>query len=228
MIAHRSERPSRPEAGFSFIEILIVMGIISVLVGMVVIALKIWGEKKPEMETRDRARSVTLLLEGWKGTFDGMYPPTRLVDLAKIAGNSAVKAIKGGGNSINEGIETVFQALYFPGFSTDANLSDDALCNSDEDKLSEPIGSRGPALMEIKDGYGNPFFYFNSHDYASADKNPPTYRMLAGDLKGEDVQPRPWKSENGGFEQPNTFQVFSAGRDGVPNTEDDVKGWTSK
>ena len=109
MIAHRSERPSRPEAGFSFIEILIVMGIISVLVGMVVIALKIWGEKKPEMETRDRARSVTLLLEGWKGTFDGMYPPTRLVDLAKIAGNSAVRAIKGGGNSINEGIETVFQ-----------------------------------------------------------------------------------------------------------------------
>jgi hypothetical protein len=28
-----------------------------------------------------------------------------------------------------------------------------------------------------------------------------------------------------GFAQPNSFQVFSMGPDGLPNTEDDLKSW---
>jgi prepilin-type N-terminal cleavage/methylation domain-containing protein len=217
------DRTGRAEAGFTFIEILIVMGIISVLVGMVVLALKIWGEKKPQVETRERAHRITGLLDGWRMTFDGMYPPTKLMDLVKVAGGGA-KQPKKVDNTDNEGIETVYQALYYPGFSTDPNLQDNELANADEDKLPEAINpQRGALLMEIVDGYGRPFFYFDSASYTAAYATPPRYRTK----DGEDLYPKPWKGENG-FEQPNSFQLFSAGEDGEPNTDDDIKGWTSK
>ena len=29
----------------------------------------------------------------------------------------------------------------------------------------------------------------------------------------------------GGFVNPNGFQIFSAGEDGLPNTDDDIKSW---
>ena len=44
-------RDRRRERGFTFIEILIVMGIISVLVGGVIVAMQIWNKKGPEFAT---------------------------------------------------------------------------------------------------------------------------------------------------------------------------------
>ena len=36
---------------------------------------------------------------------------------------------------------------------------------------------------------------------------------------------RAWRAEGGGFVNPNGFQLFSLGEDGLPNTEDDVVSW---
>ena len=73
------------------------------------------------------------------------------------------------------------------------------------------------------EGWGNAYFYFDSASYQAAWDRPPAYRMRDGTY----VHPRPRKRADG-FEQPDSFQFFSAGRDGSPDTEDDVNGWESR
>ena len=57
-----------------------------------------------------------------------------------------------------------------------------------------------------------------------AESTAPSGRLFET-LSGIPVQPRPWRAEGGGFVNPNGFQLFSLGEDGLPNTEDDVVSW---
>lgn len=217
----RSFVRARRQAGFSFIEILVVMGIIAVLAGLGIAIVNIFIRKSPQFETDATLRKVKATVGAWQLRFQ-MLPPVRLADIHNAA--SIGQPIKHTGNSENEGIEALYQAFYWPGFGTDAELDGDKeLANTDDDRLAQaPNNSdRGPELREIVDGWGNPLVYFVNTVYAQADQNPPTY-MLKNDTS---VQPRPWREEAGGFVNPNSFQVFSMGEDGQPNTEDDRKGW---
>ncbi len=83
--------------------------------------------------------------------------------------------------------------------------------------------------MEIVDGWGNPLVYFHSSDYKKYADSGQTYSSKAFDTGEEmEVEARPWQREDGTFYNPLTFQVYSMGPDGEPNTEDDVTTWTKE
>ncbi|MFV1958951.1 MAG: type II secretion system protein [Planctomycetota bacterium] len=209
------------ERGFTFIEVLVVMGIIAVLAGMSVLVIQLMAKKKPLIRTQTRIAKVSATIGSWQRKF-GRYPPTDPRRLQRTAGGA--HTIKKVPNTFNEGIEAVFQALYWDTFGEDPQLSDDALGNTDEDDLDEAATRQGKMLFEVIDGWGNPLVYFSHTEYARADSSPPSY-LLAN---GEEVFPRPWKYQaegRTGFAQPNSFQVFSMGPDEQPNTDDDVKSW---
>ncbi|MDJ0974825.1 MAG: prepilin-type N-terminal cleavage/methylation domain-containing protein [Planctomycetota bacterium] len=209
------------EHGFSFIEILIVMGIIAVLVGMVVVAIQIWGRKGPEFLTKQRLQKVAAGARQVHSTFE-VYPPLDIKDVPKLTGVVPKGKIKPPRNSTNEGIETLVQMLYWQGLKYDPQITDDEFINTDEDELGAPVNKRNnPELLEIRDEWQNPLIYIPARSYGEADAEGVRYMTF----DGIDVSARPWKSEYGGFEQPDSFQLFSMGPDGEPNTEDDIRHW---
>jgi prepilin-type N-terminal cleavage/methylation domain-containing protein len=210
-------RRPRPESGFSFIEILIVMAIIAVLAGLVTVALGVWARKGPEFDSRARAQKLQQLADSWKLKFQGWYPPTDLTKMHMATGSALV--VTKVPNRSNDGIEALVQALHWPGFGIEAQIGEGETGNTDEDSLDKEA-ARGRDLVEVVDGYGNPLVYFPNTEYAAADQNPPTY--VLGD--GTVVTPRPWRVE-GGFAMTSSVQVYSMGPDGEPNTDDDIKGW---
>jgi prepilin-type N-terminal cleavage/methylation domain-containing protein len=213
--AHRSQR------GFSFIEILIVMGIIAVLVGMVVVGTQIWGRKGPEFLTRARLQKVQAGITEWKRAYEA-YPPTDPADIPKYA-MSGASAVKGISNKSNMGIESVVLCLYWKGFNYDPQIQEDEFINTDEDELRAGVDKFGTkALREIRDEWNNPIIYIDSRSYAKADGDPVRYTTELGD-----VDVRPWRNEDGTFAQPMSFQLFSMGPDGEPNTDDDIRAWVN-
>jgi prepilin-type N-terminal cleavage/methylation domain-containing protein len=213
--------PRRRQGGFSFIEILIVMGIISVLVGGVVVAIGMWAEKGPQFQTKNTLTKVKVLVENWK-TWSSFDVPGDVTKIPGLVG--AGEAVASPENRINEGIESVYQALYWPGFKGDPAWDEETeLSNADEDKLRKAVNKLGTTdLMEIKDGWGNPLIYFHNADYKKFSGTGQTY---SSQLLGE-VEARPWQREDGTFYNPLGFQIYSMGPDGEPNTEDDVTTWT--
>lgn len=211
-------RPLRLTAGFSFIEILVVMGIIATLAGLGLFVVNIWQRRGPENATKATLMKVKASVDAWKLKFQE-YPPTRLKLLTKIVGLPDPKFASP--NTENEPIEALYQALYVVGVTSEAELGDSEYANLDDDKLQQKISSRGVDLREIIDAYGNPLVYFVNTEYAAADKNPPMYTST----KEGTVEARPYKDPGGGFINPNSFQIFSMGVDGKPNTDDDLLGW---
>jgi prepilin-type N-terminal cleavage/methylation domain-containing protein len=211
-------RPIRRDAGFSFIEILVVMGIIATLAGLGLLVVTMWQRRGPQKATEVTVNKIKALADSWKLRFHE-YPPMRLKLLPKVA--ATVEPKISGSNSENEPIETLYQALYVAGFGSEAELGDSEVKNIDEDKLLVKLTSRGVELFEIVDAYGNPLVYFVNTEYAAAEKNPPMYSSN----KDGPVEARPYKVEGGGFVNPNGFQIFSMGPDGKPNTDDDILGW---
>ncbi len=213
-------RPPR-EAGFSFVEILVVMGIIAVLVGIGIGVYAIVIRKTPELKARTLVNKLAMSASAWKRMYRS-NPPS---DLNKLPGAMGVPLkITGRLNGTNQGIEALYQALFVPGFDASPDTSDSERSNYDEeDRLDAPITKdQNPSLFEFKDAWEHPVIYFSAGEYESAEKSPPTYVI---DKEGTTVQPKPWRTAAGGFCQPDSFQVFSLGPDGLPNTEDDVKAW---
>jgi prepilin-type N-terminal cleavage/methylation domain-containing protein len=209
----------RRAAGFSFIEILVVMGIISVLAGLGVVIVGIMQRRQPRDKTNITLVKVKAVIDQWKQRFYE-YPPSTLAGLAKAAALPAPKQTDR--NGVNEGIEALYQALYVDGFPGQPDLNFEAeVSNLDGDKLQQKLTSRGLDLSEIKDGYGNPLVYFVNTEYVKFEQHPPDYVNFNGDQ----VNPLPYREEGGGFVNPNGFQIFSMGEDGIPNNGDDLKAW---
>jgi prepilin-type N-terminal cleavage/methylation domain-containing protein len=211
-------RPLRRQAGFSFIEILVVMGIIATLAGLGLVVVTIFQRNRPRQATETTVNKVKGLIDAWKMKFH-VYPPMRLKVLAKEANLPEPKM--SGQNADNEPIECLYQAFYAPGFGMEAELGEAEYANIDEDKLAQKMTSRGLDLREIVDAYGNPLVYFVNTEYAAAERNPPSYSSK----QENSVNPVPYKDPGGGFVNPNSFQIFSMGPDGKPNTDDDIVGW---
>lgn len=210
----------RRRAGFSFIEILVVMGIIALLAGLGVVVVQIAARRGPESNTRTLVLNLKGYVDAWKQAFKE-YPPMQLSEIGKRAESS--KEIKAAEvtNHTNEPIEALYQALHWPGFAADVQFSEEQTSNLDDDQLRTAPTSRGPALLELRDAYGNPLYYFVNTMYAKSEQAPPTY----DNVRHGEVQPKPWREPGGGFVNPNGFQIFSAGEDGLPNTDDDIKSW---
>jgi len=212
-------RARHGQRGFSFIEILIVMAIIGVLAAGITVAINIWLRRGPEFATKQTLSKTKLMIDNWKQTFE-MYPPGDVTRIAAVAGQGTKASATE--NKINGGIEAIYQALYWPGFKSDPEWSEAELGNTDEDSLRKAINKHSTTeLTEILDAWKNPLIYFHRDDYATAYDSGHSYLNATG----EEVEAKPYKREDGTFFNPSSFQVFSMGEDGLPNTEDDILLW---
>lgn len=227
---NRTARSSRPAAapavrarGFSFVEILVVMGIIAVLVGLGLGAFKIVQAKAPEVKTKALLQKMRANVDAWKASNKATLPS----DLQKLGllGLPFKPGKPQPPNTTNAGIEAVVQCLYLPGSDQSPDIDGD-LANTDGDHLDKVLAKTGSAdLFEVVDAWGNPLVYFTDAEYRDAEKSPPTY-ILGEEAGGRAVTPRPWRNEPGGaFSQAGGYQLYSMGPDGEPNTDDDIKAW---
>jgi prepilin-type N-terminal cleavage/methylation domain-containing protein len=225
MIETRTRDGARRQRGFTFIEVLVVMGIIAVLAGMTVVVLQLMARKRPMIDTETRINKLAAVVGQFHARWS-RYPPGDPRRIQRVAGGS--QGISSVPNSTNVGIESLFQALYWETGNLDPQLADGDLCNTDDDELDKPVTSQGPRLFEVKDGWDNPLIYFVNTEYTKRTEDPPAYLIINSDGEEEEVFPKPWKYEaegRTGFAQPRSFQIFSMGPDRIPNTEDDVKSW---
>jgi prepilin-type N-terminal cleavage/methylation domain-containing protein len=216
-------RNERPDRGFSFVEILVVMGIIAVLVGIGVGVYSMVIKKTPMIKAQTQIDKLRSGVEAWKRQYKA-YPPSDLARLGLVTGMPL--KIAGRLNTSNTGIEALYQALHLVGVDFNPDVQDHERSNFDDDRLDKAITKDGNVeLFEIKDPWDNPLVYFVEADYEAAEKAPPTY-VLSEDSEEGSVQPKPWRSATTkGFAQPGAFQLYSMGPDGKPNTDDDVKAW---
>jgi prepilin-type N-terminal cleavage/methylation domain-containing protein len=209
------------DRGFSFVEILVVMGIIAVLVGIGIGVYAMVIRKTPMLKAQAQVDKLRNGAEAWKRFFKA-YPPSDLNRLA-VATGMPIK-IPGRLNTTNTGIEALYLALHLPAVDFNPDIQEHERGNLDDDRLDKALTRDGNAeLFEIIDPWGNPYVYFNNTDYEASEKAPPHY-SLNEDSEETNAEPKPWKVGNG-FAQPNSFQLFSMGPDGKPNTPDDVKAW---
>jgi hypothetical protein len=117
-------------------------------------------------------------------------------------------------NTNNEGIEALYLALARTGLVPTEPAS--FTTNTDEDALAGPEPTQ--PLLEFRDRWGNPYVYFVAADYAAALRDPPTYVTEVG----EAVLALPRRDPAGAVRRPASYQLFSMGMDGQPNTDDDV------
>ena len=122
-------------------------------------------------------------------------------------------------------MEALVVALYQNGVEISIEIESDALQNTDGDQLlKNPTRLDTTERFELVDAWGNPLAYFSSAEY----KKPEAVKqiMLGERYGGAVVTAMPWKNKKTGlFINPRSFQLFSAGEDGVFNTEDDIGNW---
>ena len=87
----------------------------------------------------------------------------------------------------------------------------------------------GHELYELFDAWGNPLIYFPNDDYEKYGDQGRMIMMGPESMHGpgDEISATPWRDENGRFFNSETFQIFSMGPDGEPNTEDDIGNWNS-
>jgi prepilin-type N-terminal cleavage/methylation domain-containing protein len=222
----RPARPAHADAGFSFVEILVVMSIIAVLAGLSVVVVQIMARKGPEMKTKTLLQRVVPATEQWKNQFHA-YPPTNPQNIFTVTNLPSTKVARLPSTD-NLGIRSLYLCLRLSAFRGNVELNDEDLMNTDDAALDKPLeGMTSPNLFEIKDAWGNPLVYINSQQYDEYTKNPPTYVFTDPTTDEPQRLPvKPWRSEKtGAFEQARSYQLFSVGPDGQPNTEDDLKAW---
>lgn len=198
------------DAGFSMLEILVVVAIIAVLAGLGFMFLVPAMQADDEEVTRTRMARLVSGIEHVHAEY-GQYPPTRLEHIRRRLGAQA-PAVAKAPNDRNEGSESAWRVLSHTNPALAGVVQLDALGNTDGDAYE------GSALTEVRDAWGHPLVYVAARDY---DDGAP---YVNGD--GHVERARAWRTEGGSFAMPSTFQVFSVGPDGVPGTSDDLKHWS--
>jgi prepilin-type N-terminal cleavage/methylation domain-containing protein len=209
----------RRDSGFTLIEILIVLAIISTLMAGVMIVIPIVKEKQRETATSNLIAEISGLLSRVHNPNNlGEYPPTDTSEL--MLGRQKIGKEIGTPNDINVGGETMALVLFMAKMDLGSRIGTEHLANNDEDH----VGAEGVTIhtktdmFEINDAFGNPLIYIHHRDYKRVEEGGVLYRFLKGD-----TSVRPWKDpKTGTFFKLESFQIISAGPDGIPNTTDDI------
>lgn len=211
----------RKNRGFTLIEILVVIAIISAIIGGVSLMIAAAMRAKTRSVGVQRVTSLGAAIDQLESSDKlGAYPPTRIERLTAPGAGGNVGKQLGKGNDVNCGIETVYVALRLKGIkvAVDGFDTDESVGNLDDDKAAAAVPDMPDArLFEYLDPWGNPLVYIQSNDYKDM-KGVEQY-MLTGNRQ---VKVQPKTLANGEFVRADKFQLFSCGEDEIPGTDDDI------
>ncbi len=209
------------QRGFTLIEIMVVIAIISALVAATSVGVVIIQKRQKKIVTQNRLNVLGAFIENLKNNHLGYYPPT---DSAAVMGPGikgvAYGKLAGRPNDTNVGIESLFLVMHLPEIPGVEEFSQDTFANTDEDEMNAPVGDLPTReFYEVVDGWGNPFVYFHNAVYKDPDKVARYMLKQGGEWVSVKVLPLTGKT---GFRRAGSFQLFSVGPDGEPGTDDDI------
>lgn len=199
-------------AGFTLIEILAVMLVLSILVTLLVTQLGGAEDVARTETTRQRLAVVGAAVDHYENEF-GDYPPSSFAEETGVINDGT-----------NVGIEALVVAFWSGGWEAGGLLPDlaDELVNTDEDVAPRSLTDfESRALLEIPDAWGNPIAYFHRRDYALTNRE---YTTVDPET-GVPLSSTPLAYKNpvtGRYYQATRYQLISAGPDGAFSTEDDI------
>lgn len=211
----RGKKRSRARAGFSLVELMAVLVILAILLVFLIPRLGGMGEGVKANTTRAflEGQLVTAISE-YEHEF-GDYPPSSWKD------EWGAKP-----NDINMGSETLYLAFWSENFNG-LGMDEDRLGNLDGDTAKKKLTTLGSSgLFEVCDEWGNPIAYFHHRDYGRED----LYQSFDNET-GEAVESKVKSHSNGMTKSPHnprTYQLISAGMDGIFGTEDDIGNFKRK
>jgi prepilin-type N-terminal cleavage/methylation domain-containing protein len=206
---------NKTNSGFTLLELLVVIGIISLLSTILISNFATVRTKAKIQATRSLIATIQASLEAYYAVY-GDYPPTDLSDL-----------YPGTSNGINNGIESVVACL------SDQNkggpflqgILESKYTNLDGDSCGSPPTNwwfGDTQLREIVDEWNNPLVYFHSRDY----DNPSKGSNYSFTMSGDAIAPQK-NSATATYYMPLTFQIWSAGPDEKNNNGlgNDINNW---
>lgn len=204
--------PGRPRrGGFTLIELLAVLLIIAVIGAALVPSLLSSSEAVETSSTRTLIAQISAEIEAYERGPEGDYPPST------FPGDLDPKP-----TTVNMGAEMLVIALLPADGSYRASESyEDALTNTDADVLKTSLTRfSNPSAFEFSDAWGNPIAYLHRRDYAQGGEYL-SYSYVE-DAWVEQVVTGEINPQTGDPRRPQTFQLISAGADGVFGTDDDI------
>ena len=205
-------------AGFTLIEILIVITIIAILAGLILTGISYAMTQAKISTTEGTIRAMGGALETYRQAF-GDYPPSSVESFrARVP------------NDVNNGIETLVGAL-----STQKKGGpywraprEDMYRNVDKDQLE---GQKkifdwffgDDQFREVMDSFSQTLFYMHHSDFANPKPIVTKYKLGTGDAT---INVKPYMSEQTKtYANAGRYQLASAGPDGQFGTSDDIRGW---
>lgn len=210
----KRSKTERREGGFTLIELLAVLLILSILIIVLLPRLAGFGERAKERTTKAFLLQLSTAIAEYEDRF-GDYPPSQFLEKWGTAPNTT-----------NLGGETLVLSMWSPEW-TGASLPEDRFVNTDSDEAKKSLSRiPKPALLELKDEWGNPIAYFHRRDYGRQD----AYVVVAQD--GEDQEESAVRAVKnpvtGQYFHHDRFQLISAGADGIFGSEDDLANFETE
>jgi prepilin-type N-terminal cleavage/methylation domain-containing protein len=203
---------ARRSAGFTLIEILAVLLILTLLAGIMIVQLSdTEGAARVKMAEQLLAK-VEAAVKSYQND-NGAAPPSSFAPAQEVANDGT-----------NVGIEALVVALWSKKYEAGGLLADvrDQLVNVDGDRSTKQLTDfETRELLEIADPWQNPIAYIERGDYSQGNLR---YATVDGET-GEVVESVPTAYKNaatGQYYSAQGFQLISAGPDGRFGTEDDV------
>jgi len=198
-------------AGFTLIEILAVILIVGILAGILITQLGGAREAAESSTTKRLLQELGIAIDGYQNEH-GSYPRSSFTDEQGVSNDGE-----------NVGVEALVVALWSKGFEA-GELGDlaDRLVNTDNDQSAVNLTDFDTRdLLEIPDDWGNPVAYIERRDYEGKGQRYVTFDSDTG--KEQRSTPKAWKNATTGrFYRVNSYQLLSAGPDGLFGTEDDI------
>jgi len=205
----------RHAAGFTLVEMLVVLAVIAGMMGLVSIFLfkaKDEGERKIASA---QIQQIKVAIAAYVADpRHGAPPPTSLADGKVLLDND-----------FNLGIESLVVAFNAEDFDGESPFTqEDRFANGDKDQSKVQLTRFGKKdLFEYLDQWHRPYVYFRLSDFERGRSGVQTYQLPDGTM----IEVAPVKSDKLGTYagMADGYQIISLGPDGEFGTKDDVVSW---
>ena len=199
-----------PRRAFTLLELLAVIVIIGILAAVLVSQLGGADDAAKASSTEGFLAKVEAVLDTYYNDH-GEYPPSRFTPEQGVPNEG-----------VNVGVEALIVALYSKGYeAAGLELDEERLANTDGDMSARRLTDFGNRkLLEFVDLWGNPIAYLHRTEYG---QETATYLTIDEDGQEQRVVPKARRNRTTGrYHNQRSFQLISAGSDGVFGTEDDL------